>query len=122
MRTVFVVESKEGRLGPLNGPFTFETGQNSADRGLIEVLIGFVSQVASGVSIYNKNDMENSSNLNSYALECFDELKTEAPEAAARIENLCLDCSALPASVKDHPIWRLDRAILRTLPGIEMLD
>jgi hypothetical protein len=122
MTKIFVVTPKDGKPGPLNGPFIFEYEQNFVDNGLIGILIGFAANVASGVSAYNKNDMENSSNLKSYALECFDELKSELPEAAALIENLCIDCSHLSAPAKQHPIWRLDRAILRTLPGVEWLE
>ncbi len=66
--------------------------------------------------------LRNSSNLNSYAGECFAELKEKAPEAAARLADLTVDCSRLSEAMKNHPIWLLDRAILRTLPGADFID
>jgi len=81
-----------------------------------------VRTVAAGVSYYNKQPIETSSNLNSYAFECFAELKIEAPEAAAKLENLTFDCRRLPEAIRAHSIWKLDRAILRTLPGANFIE
>ena len=49
-------------------------------------------------------------------------LKIEAPEAAAQLENLTFDCRQLPEAIKAHSIWKLDRAILRTLPGANFIE
>lgn len=89
---------------------------------ILEIVVNFIRTVAAGVSRYNGKALEESSNLNSYAGECFEELTAEAPEAAARLENLTVDCSRLSETLKDHPIWRLDRAILRSLPGVDFID
>jgi len=127
MTRVLVLALEEGKIGPLLGPFTFtldgaEADAQTKDHETLEVLTHFVAHVASGVSAYNKNDMEASSNLKSYALECFDDLKIEFPELAAQIEDLFIDSSSLPALIKEHPIFRLDRAILRTLPRVTFID
>jgi|SRR6516165_3909154 len=122
MTNLRVVATANGRSGPLNGPFFFVSEDADAAGDLIDALIGFVRIVVGGVSSYNKNGMEESSNLKSYAFECFEELQAEAPEAAGLLENLRIDCSLLPQAIKDHPIWKLDRAILRTLPGISFVD
>ncbi len=117
-----------GRLGPLDGPFVISVDGSGAEGGAsrdaetLGVVVDFVRAVAAGVSVYNGKALEESSNLNSFAGEVFEELLAEAPEAAARLENLTLDCSRLPEAVKNHPIWRLDRAILRTLPGAKFID
>jgi len=127
MKKILVTALEDGKIGPLLGPFTFALDQSDGndtikDEETLEILASFVARVASGVSAYNKNDMEASSNLKSYALECFDDLKMEFPGLAALIEGLCIDCSPLPASIKEHPIFRLDRAIMRTLPRVRFID
>lgn len=127
MTKLLVLATENAQAGPLHGPFTF--GLEAADFGFdiseaqfLAIVIGFVRTVAAGVSCYNKQAMEESSNLKSYAVECFEDLKAEAPESAAHLENLTVDCSRLPKTVRGHPIWKLDRAILRTLPGAAFID
>jgi hypothetical protein len=123
--TLLVLATANGKAGPLGGPFTLSLdagGEDPAALDLIDALIGFVRAVAAGVSCYNRTAPDESSNLNSYACECFEELQAEAPTTAALLENLRIDCSRLPQSVKDQPIWKLDRAILRTLPGAAFID
>jgi len=128
MAKLSIFPTENGKTGPLDGPFTILVensgagGEASGETEVLEIVIGFVRTVAAGVSCYNRKALEDSSNLNSYAGECFEELKAEAPEAAARLENLTIDCSRLSESLRDHPIWRLDRAILRTLPGADFID
>ncbi|WP_036257526.1 hypothetical protein [Methylocapsa aurea] len=126
MNTLFVLATETGKIGPLDGPFTLSANEGGGagrdDADLLNIVVGFVRMVAAGVSSYNKTAIEDSSNLKSYAGECFDELKSEEPEAAARLENLTFDCRRLPPIVKGHPIWKLDRAILRTLPGAAFVD
>lgn len=118
-----ILPTQNGRFGPLDGPFDISVEcQDGGAAEVIATVVGFVSTVAAGVSHYNSKSLEDSSNLNSYAEECFEELKSEAPDAAAWLENLTVDCSRLPQAVKDHPIWRLNRAILRTLPSVDFVD
>jgi hypothetical protein len=129
MTTVKVLPTIDGKFGPLNGPFTLAIARSPAparqdveDQDLLADLVGFVRTVVAGVSSYNRSGMETSSNLTSYASECIAELQAEAPDCAARLENLTIDCSGLPEAVRDHPIWRLDRAILAMLPGVAFID
>jgi len=128
MTRLLVLATAGGKAGPLDGPFTLSVEpsgagpRDPADAELVKLVVGYVRAVAAGVSSYNKNAPEDSSNLNSYAGECFEELKAEAPDAAARLENLVIDCSGLPQAVKDQPIWKLDRAILGALPGLAFID
>jgi hypothetical protein len=120
MARISVIPTQDGKFGPLNGPFILvDDGASSA---AIDALVHFVRIVSNGVSIYNKNEMEVSSLLKSYALECFEELQSDEPDLAIMLENLRVDCSALPEPLKQHPIWKMDRAILRALPGIEFVD
>jgi len=125
---VVVLPTENSRLGPLDGPFTLvlETEDCSAVPGLdaetLATIVAFVRHVARGVSCYNTNEFENSSNLNSYAAECMSDLQSEDPEAAAWLESLTIDCSRLPAATRSHPIWKLDRAILRALPGVSFIE
>jgi hypothetical protein len=127
-KRVVVFPTDNGVLGPLDGPFTLAIESNDCrpsqdiEGEILATIVAFVRHVARGVSCYNKNDFENSSNLKSYAAECMSELQSEAPEAAAKVEDLIIDYSGLPASTKAHPIWKLDRAILGALPGVTFLD
>jgi hypothetical protein len=38
------------------------------------------------------------------------------------LENLTFDCRRLPEAIRAHSIWKLDRAILRTLPGANFIE
>ncbi|WP_148210584.1 hypothetical protein [Beijerinckia indica] len=116
MPVLTILPSPENKAGPLDGPFVLTTPDDDAE--LIAIVIAFVRLVIRGVSSYNKQGMEESSNLKSYAMECYEELQDESPEAAERLIDLMVDCSGMPDALKTHPIWRLDRAILRVLPGI----
>jgi hypothetical protein len=124
MARIKVIETPDGKLGPLLGPFTLELAQGEGeDEGdVIGVLVAYMRTVVNGMSAYNKNDWEESSLLNSYAVECFEELKGDEPDLAAALENLTVDLSTLGDDVRKHPIWKLDRAILRTLPGIAFIE
>ncbi len=125
---VVVSPIENGSRGPLDGPFTFVIEMDDfpavrvTDEETLATVVSFVHNVSRGVSCYNSNDFENSSNLNSYAAECMSDLQSEDPEAAARLESLVIDCSRLPTATKAHPIWKLDRAILRALPGVSFIE
>lgn len=127
-KRVFVLPTESGCLGPLGGPFTLvmEMDANSVDPGaeaeILGTVVAFVRHVSRGVSCYNSNGFENSSNLNSYAAECLADLQSEAPEVASRLQSLVIDCSRLPAAARSQSIWKLDRAILRTLPGVSFIE
>jgi len=120
MAVVKILPTPDDKAGPLNGPFFLVSPDD--DDELITILIHFVRFVIRGVSSYNKQGMEDSSNLKSYAIESYEELQDETPDAAERLTDLTIDCSAMPDVLKAHPIWRLDRAILRVLPGIEFRE
>ena len=128
MITIVVLPALDGHPGQLNGPFTLAVqaldsgSEKKLEAQLLPVIARFVRTVAAGVSYYNKQPIETSSNLNSYAFECFAELKIEAPEAAAKLENLTFDCRRLPEAIRAHSIWKLDRAILRTLPSANFIE
>ncbi|WP_026606331.1 hypothetical protein [Methylocapsa acidiphila] len=122
MTKLILAPLENGRLGPLDGPFSLSVEAHGDESQILEIVIGYVRAVAAGVSCYNSRALEESSNLNSYADECFEELADQAPQAAGRLENLTVDCRALGESLKTHPIWRLDRAILRRLPGVKFID
>jgi hypothetical protein len=127
-KRVVVVPTDNGALGPLDGPFTLAIesddcrGSQDVEDEILATIVALVRHIARGVSCYNKNEFENSSNLKSYAAECVSEMQSEAPEAAAKVEALIIDYSRLPASIKAHPIWKLDRAILGALPGVTFLE
>lgn len=125
--TIRVQATANGKFGPLDGPFTLsfvpaDDLQDHIAEQILNDLVGFIRTVAAGVSSYNKKDMENSSNLVSYARECFAEFAAEAPDTSTKLENLIIDCSSLPQTVKVNPIWRLDRAILGMLPGVRFIE
>jgi hypothetical protein len=128
MTTIRVLPTQNGKFGPLNGPFTLSiTEPPNGHKGPTEAeiladLISLIRTIVAGVSSYNKNGMEASSNFTSYAGECLAEFEAEAPEAASRLENLTIDCTGLPDIVRLHPIWKLDRAILAMLPGVSLLE
>lgn len=125
---LMVTPTEGSELGPLDGPFTLsidvgpDVRHSDVGEELVALVVDFVRLVAAGVSCYNSNDFEQSSNLRSYAAECIEDLKLEAPDAALRLEGLVFDCTRLPDAVKAHPIWRLDRAILRALPRVTFID
>jgi hypothetical protein len=128
MITIVVLSALDGHIGQLSGPFTLAVqaldsgSEKKLEAQLLPVIAHFVRTVAAGVSCYNKQPFEISSNLNSYAIECFAELKIEVPEAAALLENLTFDCRRLPDALRARSIWNFDRAILRTLPGVNFIE
>jgi hypothetical protein len=127
-RRILVVPTENGKPGPLDGPFRFEIAPDEAmplqgtDANILETLVAFVRHVARGVSCYNNNEFENSSNLKSYSAECMSDLQSDEPEMAMRLQSLIIDCSRLPVETRAHPIWKLDRAILSALPGVGFID
>jgi len=127
-KRVLVLPTEDGESGPLDGPFTLIIESDNcsyikdAEAEILEAIVAFVRHVARGVSCYNRNEFDHSSNLRSYAAECLADLESEAPEMAARLESLVIDCSHLPVMTKSHPIWKLDRAILRALPGLVLVE
>lgn len=127
-KRIVVFPTDNGTLGPLDGPFTLaiesgdSRGSHHIEDEVLATIFAFVRHVARGVSCYNNNEFENSSNLKSYAAECISEMQSEAPEVAAKVEALIIDYSRLPAATKAHPIWKLDRAILGALPGVTFLE
>lgn len=127
-KRIVVSPTENGRLGPLGGPFNLalESYDCAVQAGeeveILATIISFVRNVARGVSCYNKNEFEVSSNLKSYAIECLVDMQSETPDAAARLENLVVDCRQLPVATKAHPIWELNRAILRSLPRVSFIE
>ena len=106
-------------MGPLNGPFLIVAPDVA---NVAEVVIGYLKIVTAGLSAYNNNDWEKSSLLNSFAVECFEEIDEDNPDAAALLRDLEVDCSALSPELLAHPIFKMDRAILKNLPGVRILD
>lgn len=127
-KRILILPTDNGKPGPLDGPFTLEVDKTDeqslqvAGAETIETIIAFIRHVTRGVSCYNKNEFENSSNLRSYATECLWDMQTDAPERAAQLESLIVDCSRLPAAMRAHPIWKLDRAIMLVLPGVTFVE
>ncbi len=70
----------------------------------------------------NKGGTEASSLFKSFATECFNELASEHPEAAAHLTGLVVICNELPASLRHDYAWRLHRAVLATLPGVSFIE
>jgi hypothetical protein len=128
MTTIRVLPTQNGKFGPLNGPFILSIAdppngrEDPTEAEILAHIIGLIRTIIAGVSSYNSNGMEASSNFTSYAGECLAEFEAEAPEAASRLQNLTIDCTALPEEIRLHPIWRLDRAILAMLPGVSILE
>lgn len=128
MTIIRVLPTQNGKFGPLNGPFTLSIAdspkgqEDPAEAEILSDIIGLIRMIVAGVSSYNKNGMETSSNFTSYAGECLAEFEGEYPGAAARLQNLTIDCTGLPEDVRLHPIWKLDRAILAMLPGVSILE
>jgi hypothetical protein len=114
---LFIVATESGSLGPWNGPFTI--GSNDPD--FAQVVSAYVMMVVNGVSAYNKNEWEQSSLLRSYAVECFEEIRDENPPAGNLLENIEVDISQMPDTLRTHPMWKLSRAILACLPGISFI-
>ncbi len=113
-----IVDIPNGTLGPWNGPFTIE----AEDGDFAQVVSAYVMTVVNGVSSYNKKAWEESSLLRSYAVECFEEIKSDHPDACALLENIEIDLSHMPAALRDHAMWKLHRAILACLPGIRFIE
>jgi hypothetical protein len=129
-------------LGPLGGPFTVESVEGTAsiegvklesesvgdaDAGpqdnVAATVVQFARWISRGMTYYqNKGGIEDSSLFKSFAVECFEELARDAPEAAGHLSGLIVMCNGLPSSVTDDPIWRLHRAILATLPGVRFVE
>ncbi|WP_020176070.1 hypothetical protein [Methyloferula stellata] len=118
MARLIIVETENGTLGPWNGPFTIE----AEDLDLPHVVTAYVMTVVNGVSSYNKKAWEESSLLRSYAVECFEEIREDAPEAGQLLENLEVDLSRMPAPLREHAMWKLHRAILACLPGMTFIE
>ncbi len=117
MPRLIIVETEGGALGPWNGPFTIEADHPD----LPQVASAYVMMVVNGVSAYNKNEWEQSSLLRSYAVECFEEIRDDNPDAGTLLENIEVDVSRMPEALRSHPMWKLNRAILSCLPGISFI-
>jgi hypothetical protein len=113
-----IVEMKTGPLGPWNGPFNIEADPPD----VLPLITAYVMTVVGGVSSYNKKAWEESSLLRSYAVECFEEIRDDSPEAGALLENIEVDVSRMPPALREHAMWKLHRAILTCLPGIKFID
>lgn len=122
MATIKIRALEDGGSGPLLGPFTIEAGEGHG--GLVAAsVVSFNRWVAGGMTFYqSKGGIENSSLFKSYAMECFEELASEDPEAAARLTDLVVVCSGLPASLQADLMWQLHRAILASLPGVRFIE
>ncbi len=112
-----IVESEDGRLGPWNGPFNIAADPPD----LMQIATAYVTMVVGGVSSYNKKAWEESSLLRSYAVECFEEIAAENPEAGTLLENIEVDLRGMPEPLREHAMWKLHRAILGCLPGISFI-
>jgi hypothetical protein len=115
---LIIIATEGGLLGPWNGPFNIEAD----DPDVAQVVSAYVTMVVSGVSSYNKNEWEQSSLLRSYAVECFEEIRDDNPPAGALLENIEVDVSRMPVALRNHPIWKLDRAILSCLPRVSFIE
>lgn len=64
---LFVFATENAQAGPFNGPFMLgdEAADPRFDAYLLPIIVGFVRTVAAGVSRYNKQAIEKSSNLKS---------------------------------------------------------
>ena len=123
MATIKIRALEDGGSGPLLGPFTIEADEGSGDGPVAASVVSFNRWVAGGMTFYqSKGGIENSSLFKSYAMECFEELAGEDPEAAARLTDLVVVCSGLPASLQDDLMWQLHRAILASLPGVRFIE
>jgi hypothetical protein len=86
-------------------------------------VVQFGRWISRGMSYYqNKGGIEDSSLFKSFAAECFEELTRDAPEAAVQLTGLTVICNELPAAITDDPMWRLQRSILATLPGVRFVE
>ncbi len=118
MARLIIVETPNGTLGPWNGPYAIE----AEDTDFVQLVSAYVMTVVNGVSSYNKKAWEESSLLRSYAVECFEEISSDDPDAGALLENMEVDLSHMPAALREHAMWKLHRAILSCLPGIRFID
>ena len=122
MATIKICATENGGSGPLLGPFTIEAGEDG-DGLAASSVVSFNRWVAGGMTFYqSKGGIENSSLFKSYAMECFEELASEDPAAAARLTDLVVACGGLPASVEADLMWQLHRAILASLPGVRFVE
>ena len=113
----------EGSMGPLWGAFTVESAEEDADGAVASSVVAFGRWVIGGMSAYrSKGGVEESSLFKSYTMECFDELRSETPEMAARLTGLVVLCGELPAELDADAMWRLSRAILATLPDVRFIE
>jgi hypothetical protein len=115
---LIIIDLKSGVLGPWNGPFDIEAD----DPDLAHIATAYVMKVVGGVSSYNKKAWEESSLLRSYAVECFEEIREDNPDAGALLEQIEVDLSRMPAPLRDHAMWKLHRAILACLPGVRFIE
>ena len=123
MPAIKITALPDGGLGPLGGPFTVESAGADPDGAAAAIVVEFGRWISHGMSYYqNKGGIEDSSLFKSFAAECFEELARDAPEEAARLTDLTVVCSGLPAAVTGDPMWRLHRAILATLPGVRFVE
>jgi hypothetical protein len=115
---LIIIDIPNGMLGPWNGPFTIE----AEDGDFAQAVSAYVMTVVNGVSSYNKKSWEESSLLRSYAVECFEEIQSDHPDAGALLENIEIDLSHMPAALREHAMWKLHRAILACLPGMRFIE
>jgi hypothetical protein len=86
----------EGSMGPLWGAFTVESADGDFDGTVAASVIALGRWVIGGMSAYrSKGGVEESSLFKSYTMECFEGLRTQAPEAAAHLSDLVVICDAL---------------------------
>jgi len=112
---LIIKETEDGVLGPWNGPYMIETEPDDIE----PFITYYVMTVVAGMSSYNKQAWEESSLLRSYAVECFEEIQEETPEIAGFLENLEVDCRLMSDGLRVHAMWKLHRAILGCLPGVD---
>jgi len=113
-----ISETTTGPLGPWNGPFDVE----SDPPDFLPLVSAYVMTVVGGVSSYNNKAWEESSLLRSYAVECFEEIREDNPDAGALLENIEVDLSRMPVALREHAMWKLHRAILGCLPGVMFIE
>lgn len=121
MARISVCPTEGKKFGPLDGPFTLFGEADDPEIDMI--VIAFARQVSGGMSFYNNQaGFAESSLFKSFAVECFEELKSDDPQSAALLTDLTVDCRSLDDEIHADKIWQLHRAILATLPGVRFLD
>lgn len=123
MPAIRVRPTVDGRIGPLDGPFTIESDEADPQGQTVAVVVQFARWVRRGLSSYNnKGGLEDSSLFKSFVGECYAELAIDNPDAAASLTNLVVNCADMPEPLKGDRMWRLHRAIFASLPGSQILD